>query len=322
MPTLYSSIDTGVPSISIGTGDTFYFGALKTILKACLVSGYGSKPSAGWTLAAEDTNYLILRNGSGSGYICFTYTTLGFVRISLAATFDGVASNIITGQGVKSGIAANNATPQMIYIGALATSTRFCWAIAADNKSAVLTLFWYANNAGQAYENMTSGSFPGLTLAFGEDTSGNFVAVGGSNTTSTGNSSVNNFNAAGMTVLRDPATGLLVDTGSISPATPLGPTAAQAGATVYPLERVDLVRFPWMTTAKDAGNLRGVAVQPNAVGYMNYTLRSVGRGSAVTDITLNNAANPFELVSGVWVSPLKTYFNNGGMFMTTDARFW
>ncbi|MEP9321493.1 hypothetical protein ABKS89_30400 [Pseudomonas sp. LABIM340] len=322
MATLYSSIDTGAPTIAVGTGEAFYFGALKTILKGCLVGGYGSKPAAGWALVAEDTNYLVLRNGPGSGYICFTYTTNGFVRITLAATFDGVTSNIITGQGVKSGVAANNAVPQMIYIGSLAANSRFCWALAADSKSAVLTTFWYANNAGAQFENMTGQSQFGGSIAFGEDSGGNFLAIGGLNTATTPSSAINYFNATGMTVLRDPATGLLVDTGSIAPVTPLGITTAPVGTIVYPLERVDLVRYPWMTPTKDAGTLRGVTVQPNSIGYMNYALRSVGKGSAVGDLTLSNAANPFELVSGMPVSPLKTYYTNGGLFLTIDPRFW
>jgi len=322
MPTLYSNIDTGAPALSVGLGDAYVFGGLKTILKACLVTGYNSRPAAGWTLVAEDSGYLVLRNGPGSGYICFTLTTNSFVRVTLSATFDGVVSNIITGQGVKTGTAANNAVPQLFFLSGLASNTRYCWSVVADEKSAVLTAYWYSNNAGQAYENMTAQSWPGFTMAIGEDSSGNFMAFGGSNTTSTASNVVNHFNNAGMTVLRDPATGLLIDTGSISPVAPLGVTTSPAGTTVYPLERVDIVRFPWMTTTKDAGNIRGVLVQSNAVGCMNYALRSVGRGAVVGDITLNNAANPFDLVSGLKVVPLKCYYTPGGLFMTDDVRFW
>lgn len=45
---VYYSNDVGAPTLS-GTA-----GALATILKACLVDGYGSKPGAGWTVALDD----------------------------------------------------------------------------------------------------------------------------------------------------------------------------------------------------------------------------------------------------------------------------
>ena len=46
--TVYRSTDTGAPQLT-GTA-----GSLKTVLKACLVEGYGSQPALGWEMKYED----------------------------------------------------------------------------------------------------------------------------------------------------------------------------------------------------------------------------------------------------------------------------
>ena len=80
MPTVYHRDDNGAPSyaFSASSSSPAHFSALKTILKACLVSGYGSKPAAGWTLVAEGDQYLVL-------------TTLTFLALALFPRyFDGI----------------------------------------------------------------------------------------------------------------------------------------------------------------------------------------------------------------------------------------
>ncbi|MDN6872949.1 hypothetical protein QO209_10875 [Pseudomonas citronellolis] len=321
MPTIYSSIDTGAPTYSNGTTAALGAAAVKAVLKGCLVNGYQGKPGAGWSLVAEDANYLILRNGSGTGYICFTFTTAYYMKITLAATFTGVVNDIITGAGVKTGVAANNTAPQWLLISSISQTSQFSWSVIADEKSVALTWYYYSSNNGQGPINMTTSSTAGITLLFGEDSGGNFLAVGGYNVANSASAN-NYFSASGMTVLRDPATGLLIDTGSISPNIPLLTNQADTGTTVYPLEHADLIRLPWMTTSKEGGYLRGLAIQPAAQGYLNYAMRSVGRAVAVTDFSLSNAANPFELVPGLKVVPCKDNYAHPGIFITDDARFW
>ena len=62
-PIVYKSTDSGAPTLN-GTK-----GTLITVLKACLVNGYGAKAGAGWTIALEDAaNYkIIFRNDSTTG---------------------------------------------------------------------------------------------------------------------------------------------------------------------------------------------------------------------------------------------------------------
>lgn len=62
-PIVYKSTDASAPTLNGQKG------SLITVLKACLVNGYGSKAAAGWTLATEDAgNYkAIFRNDSVNG---------------------------------------------------------------------------------------------------------------------------------------------------------------------------------------------------------------------------------------------------------------
>lgn len=57
-PIIYSSLDAGAPQLSLTAG------ALNTVLKGCLVTGYGDKPAAGWEVAHEDmaTHKLAIRS--------------------------------------------------------------------------------------------------------------------------------------------------------------------------------------------------------------------------------------------------------------------
>lgn len=52
---LYSHSDASAPQIANADG------AIKTILKACLVTGYGAKAGAGWTALFEDSFQIVLR---------------------------------------------------------------------------------------------------------------------------------------------------------------------------------------------------------------------------------------------------------------------
>lgn len=57
----YSHLDTGAPQMTNADG------IIKTILKACLVTGYGDKSAAGWTSAYEDAFRIVLRRPLRTG---------------------------------------------------------------------------------------------------------------------------------------------------------------------------------------------------------------------------------------------------------------
>lgn len=91
MATVYHRDDAGAPTFAFSTdrSNIAHFTALKTILKACLVFGYGGRPAAGWELIAEGARYIVLRNGPASGYVCLTSVS-EYVTVHLAATFTGM----------------------------------------------------------------------------------------------------------------------------------------------------------------------------------------------------------------------------------------
>lgn len=57
--TVYDSTDSGAPVI------TNVNGSLNALLYACLVTGYGSKPGAGWTREYTGTNLAVYKQGTG-----------------------------------------------------------------------------------------------------------------------------------------------------------------------------------------------------------------------------------------------------------------
>lgn len=57
----YSHLDTGAPQLANADG------VIKTILKACLVTGYGTKEGAGWTALFDDAFRIVLRRPLRTG---------------------------------------------------------------------------------------------------------------------------------------------------------------------------------------------------------------------------------------------------------------
>lgn len=57
----YSHLDAGAPQLADADG------VIKTILKACLVTGYGAKEGAGWTSLFDDPFRIVLRRPLGTG---------------------------------------------------------------------------------------------------------------------------------------------------------------------------------------------------------------------------------------------------------------
>ena len=97
---LYSHTDSEAPQLPAND----WTGALKTILKACLVTGYGGKPGAGWTLREESDNKAIFRAGDPAISPVELEVDSGNITIT---TFD------LHWQGVKQGIVSNWAMGQL-----------------------------------------------------------------------------------------------------------------------------------------------------------------------------------------------------------------
>lgn len=87
-PTIYRSTDASAPTC---TGEP---GKLIALLKACLVTGYGAQPAAGWTEEYVATNYSVLRQGGGlQHYLWINDTSTQLSRVvgyvSMTGILDG-----------------------------------------------------------------------------------------------------------------------------------------------------------------------------------------------------------------------------------------
>lgn len=96
IPTLYKWDDAGAPQL------TRQAQSLLTILRKCLVEGYGSKAALGWSIAFDDAVNLITvyRNASGKGEVRFspTSTTTGDnVAFSAAGSFSDINTALAPG---------------------------------------------------------------------------------------------------------------------------------------------------------------------------------------------------------------------------------
>lgn len=63
--TLFQSTDESAPQLTASAG------SLKTILKACLVTGYGDKQALGWESAYEDSTYIAFRSKHNKASKCW-----------------------------------------------------------------------------------------------------------------------------------------------------------------------------------------------------------------------------------------------------------
>lgn len=302
MATVYKHDDPGVPVVSYTSSGTsiISFTSLCTILKAVLVTGYGMKPAAGWDLLYESTTFLVLRNGTQSGVLILeAVPTGGLATVWLAANYTGLINDRPTGDGIKSGVAANNSAPQRI-----STSTSFraqaftSWAMVADERSFILNFGGYSNateyNVGSSAHESSS-----IPLYVGEDFSGNFISVGGTNSASATTSASNScatFGHGGFTSLKHPATGLLIGGSAVVAWMGLGRTRAEVSPsriTPSPIplsSEVSLAKVPWFADGVQGGTLRGVCVVPEFLELLpSHFATALGRPSAV--ITSNTTAH-------------------------------
>lgn len=177
--TIYRSTDPGAPALPANSS---YIRAsfFMDIIKQCLVTGYGSKAGAGWTLRYEDTTAnkrrLAVSNGNGvmefitwgTGSVAMvmwdSITTPGVGRLSddtfatvMSTGVNGWKSQLVPAPGLASdnmsGINLSN-----IHTG---NSSSIDWTVFADDKS-VWILFHYPEgnaNAEGADSLSTSSSF-------------------------------------------------------------------------------------------------------------------------------------------------------------------
>lgn len=324
MATVYHRNQAGAPILQYSTNGSLvaHFTALKDILKACLVYGYGDRPAAGWSLINEGSDFIVLRNGSQSGYLCLSWSG-AIVTVWLSETYTGMNGNVMTGDGLKTGVASGNGVPQRFSISRLAYSyNTVSWVVIADQATFVICSAFTSSTYAMEFSN--AGNF---TLYAGEDDGGRFLSIGGINTTTASTTSSYSpeahFGSTGMTVLRNPADGLIVGGGSISVATPGSMRQPNGGGQTEgtPLGEVSLCPMHWCGGGVFAGRLKGIVMVPSLSYTGNATRAADALGCPVT-INTGNADTPIDLGDS------NNYFVRMGYQLTTfflvtdNPEFW
>lgn len=327
MATVYHRDQPGAPALTYGPNSQVGFNALKAIVKACLVDGYPGRPAAGWALINEGADFIVLRNGALSGFVCFTLVS-GVVRVYLADTYTGMAGNIMTGAGVKSGNASGSTVPQAVNIPhAAAYPSSSTWVVIADEKTAVLAIYGH-NNSANVLMTDAPYSHSSFTLCIGEDSLGRFLCAGGGASTNTSNVSSVLAYDGGFTALKNPVTGLLLGADALAlyipaaSATTASATAnAAAAAAAAALPEVALVPISWTVAGAAPARLRGIALCPavQAVTYPSTAAQYLGRPGPMY---VRDGNQPIDLGDG------NSYFVRAGHYysmfwlITDNPEFW
>lgn len=342
MPTVYHSDNAGLPAFTISTTSSLArFINFKLLFKACLVTGYGSRPAAGWALIDEADTYLVLRNASGKyvSLVCtFAYNSattdayMGF-RIYLSATYTGMVSGVPQGLGVVSGTASGNSSPHYWgsrYFYWYAISTK--WLVIADSKTFIFVSIGSSNNSITGYSGMdldNNANVGPSTLYVGDDLAGNFVAAGGiiSSTVPTQHISMQ-FTEATFTTLYNPKTGLLVDTGGVvATLESIAPAASGSLARTVntDLPVLELAQVRWVCDGQAQAGLRGVRLEQLLKRCWSYVIKNSLAGTSLpaASINLGNILTPTILPDGYSYVPLLALNSSRqGALITDSPSYW
>ena len=161
---LYSSTDTGAPVLSRTVG------SLNALLKACLVNGYGSQPSCGWTNPFNDApnNVSVFRMAGGTqmyiqitdnGGNCYQYGAASVQAYkSMSSAYLGLEATPQLGS-ILPNTSAFPFIPKELSSQSVSLSTAVPWYLLADDKG-----FWFIpylwNNTIGSYPYMGACSAP------------------------------------------------------------------------------------------------------------------------------------------------------------------
>src|SRR5262245_31325832 len=134
-PIVYKSSDGGAPPLQVSVSDGSR--GLIQVLDKCLVTGYGSKAGAGWTIAYTATNKRAYRQGAAPHFYmrCEENANPDFpnLRIRGYATM----SNIDTGTGRFPSTTQDSGSNFCFHyssFGAAGAENIIPWVVIADNK--------------------------------------------------------------------------------------------------------------------------------------------------------------------------------------------
>lgn len=348
MPQWYSSKDAGLPAFYINTASSLQrFNNYKLIFKACLVNGYGSRPAAGWTLVDEGDQFLVLRNAAGnyftisSGYYV-NNTNLGYhgvFRVFLHATYTGMgATGIPQGQGVVSGTAGSATLPVYFGTDLFYWNTNTRWVLLADDRTFIFTMLPFISAATSITGTNIDNQNGNGTLYVGADLGGSHIAAGGYRAATPNTIQLTlYFDRLSFTTLRNPKTGLLVDTAGItawfdgiinstvvytSPSGSSGINVMTSDATELPA--LELHQLRWLAAGQAQPGLRGMRRENLLVRHYANPIRRLLEGSLTTaDYTGDSILNLTPLADGYCYVPIHANGNGRGSAIITDnPAYW
>ncbi|MDP2444156.1 hypothetical protein [Pseudomonas sp.] len=349
MPTFYSSKDAGLPAFYISTTASLQrFTNYKLIFKACLVSGYGSRAAAGWTLVDEGDQFLVLRNAAGNYFtISSAYYVIstglayhGAFRVFLHATYTGMGSTgIPQGQGVVSGTSGAATLP--VYFGSdlLYWNANTRWVLLADEQTFIFTMLPFTGNASAITGTNIDSTGSAGTLYVGADLGGNHIAAGGYRAATPNTHQLTlYFDRVALTTLRNPKTGLLVDTGGIAAwldgviNVASAPTTTHTNTPGISVLASDLTELPtlemhqlrWLAAGQPQPGLRGMRRENLLIRHYANPIRRLLEGSlTTTDYTGDSILNLNPLSDGYCYLPLQAAVGGRGSAIITDnPAYW
>lgn len=199
-PRFYSWDDVGIEYDRYLTGNLQ--NRLKQIIFQCLVTGYGNKPGAGWTLGHEHPNGFSLINADGNvvnfvsnlpAQAPYPAMATEAIHIYAAESITDTSNAIIDGVNLCSGAYRKDVPELANYprhmLGYANTPLQkelstLQWTLVADDKTFILNC---SNNTSRSYGSTnhgTSSSINSFTLYTGKslldtEVTGNFVVLGG-----------------------------------------------------------------------------------------------------------------------------------------------
>lgn len=328
-PQFYSWDDDGSPGRALSGNNQ---NRLKQILVACLVTGYGSKTGAGWTLEHEHANGFTLSNGDA--YVNFVsnlpanapYPAMNAdpIHIYCAEALLNTSDAIIDGVNLCSGT-YSKAQPELpgyprhslgfanTMLAGLLSNLQ--WTVVADNKTFIINCSCSAS--GDTRSHSYSFTFYAGESVLDSAPSANFVALGGD---------ISSYNAGsvhmyafsrGYTSPRDPYTGIAKHARiEAEPYKSFNTTNPTGSAGSIPA-RLNLQQPRLMSEDKFSGRLRGVVYDDVLRSSYGWEVALKALGFSGTDFT--DRGKPVKIGDYSYAFA-RSY--SGNSFLTDNPAFW
>lgn len=325
----YSSLDDGAPLLPAVSSQRF-IDNLRIVLINCLVTGYASKPGAGWTLAHDHPDGFTLSNGEG--YINFVSVNSSTVAIYLLEALTDTSKAEVQGYNRRSGLwSEGSGVAQRHYLtvsGFYSSSPNKGWCLAADGLTVILQLLGGTTA-------VDAGTSNGCVLYIGRYWpalgSTGFCALGGAHN-SGGSPFLSGAPSGGA--LRNPfdgtitqgepyyRAGLFNELSHPAPQSMLNP----AGLPSLRPSRVALVGYGAAlsgstsgSSGRHCGRLRGLLCEPSlSAAYVSKVLPLLGVANPVWQDKLR----PLTLPDGRQWVPLYPHIGDLGCFVSLDPADW